>query len=44
VDEIREVLLGLVYELGIAAEFGLSFRSVPKRLKGKRNAKGPNAA
>jgi hypothetical protein len=32
-------------ELGIAAEFGLSSLAVPKRLlKGKRNAKGPNAA
>jgi transcriptional activator SPT7 len=31
-------------ELGIAAELGLSSLSVPKRLlKGKRNAKGPNA-
>jgi transcriptional activator SPT7 len=31
-------------ELGIAAELGLSSLSIPKRLlKGKRNAKGPNA-
>ncbi len=32
-------------ELGIAAEFGLSSLSIPKRLlKGKKDAKGPNAA
>lgn len=32
-------------ELGIASEFGLSSLTIPKRLlKGKRNAKGPNAA
>jgi len=43
-DDIGEDFLGL-RELGIAAEFGLSSLSVPKRLlKGKRNAKGPNAA
>ncbi|KAI9507752.1 hypothetical protein F5148DRAFT_1202423 [Russula earlei] len=43
-DDIGEDFLGL-RELGIAAEFGLSSLSIPKRLlKGKRNAKGPNAA
>ena len=42
-DDIGEDFLGL-RELGIAAELGLSSLSVPKRLlKGKRNAKGPNA-
>ncbi|KAH9066066.1 hypothetical protein EDB83DRAFT_2381286 [Lactarius deliciosus] len=42
-DDIGEDFLGL-RELGIAAEFGLSSLSVPKRLlKGKKNAKGPNA-
>ena len=41
-DDIGEDFLGL-RELGIAAEFGLSSLSVPKRLlKGKKNAK-PNA-
>ena len=43
-DDIGEDFLGL-RELGIAAEFGLSSLSVPKRLlRGKRNAKGANAA
>ena len=42
-DDIGEDFLGL-RELGIAAKLGLSSLSVPKRLlKGKRNAKGPNA-
>lgn len=42
-DDIGEDFLGL-RELGIAAELGLSSLSIPKRLlKGKRNAKGPNA-
>jgi len=42
-DDIGEDFLGL-RELGIAAELGLPSLSVPKRLlKGKRNAKGPNA-
>ncbi|KAF8260333.1 hypothetical protein EI94DRAFT_1748778 [Lactarius quietus] len=41
-DDIGEDFLGL-RELGIAAEFGLSSLSIPKRLlKGKKNAK-PNA-
>ncbi|KAI9441880.1 hypothetical protein H4582DRAFT_1421945 [Lactarius indigo] len=42
-DDIGEDFLGL-RELGIAAELGLSSLSIPKRLlKGKKNAKGPNA-
>ncbi len=42
-DDIGEDFLGL-RELGIASEFGLSSLSIPKRLlKGKKNAKGPNA-
>ncbi|KAI0253661.1 hypothetical protein BJV78DRAFT_1152789 [Lactifluus subvellereus] len=43
-DDIGEDFLGL-RELGIAAELGLSSLTIPKRLlKGKKNAKGPNAA
>ncbi|KAI0264096.1 hypothetical protein BC834DRAFT_883527 [Gloeopeniophorella convolvens] len=43
-DDIGEDFLGL-RELGIAAELGLSSLAIPKRLlKGKKNAKGPNAA
>ncbi|KAH8977282.1 hypothetical protein EDB86DRAFT_2838091 [Lactarius hatsudake] len=42
-DDIGEDFLGL-RELGMAAEFSLSSLSIPKRLlKGKKNAKGPNA-
>ncbi|KAH8990665.1 hypothetical protein EDB86DRAFT_3190558 [Lactarius hatsudake] len=42
-DDIGEDFLGL-HELGMAAEFSLSSLSIPKRLlKGKKNAKGPNA-
>jgi len=43
-EDIGEDFLGL-RELGIAAEFGLSSLNIPKRLlKGKKNAKDPNAA
>jgi len=43
-DDIGEDFLGL-RELGIAAELGLSSLMIPKRLlKGKKNAKGLNAA
>ncbi|KAH8979007.1 hypothetical protein EDB86DRAFT_3148799 [Lactarius hatsudake] len=42
-DDIGKDFLGL-RELGIAAEFSLSSLSIPKwLLKGKKNAKGPNA-
>jgi len=41
----REDFLGLLHELGIAAEFSLfSLSALKRHLKGKKNAKSPNTA